>query len=80
VTVASSSRRRRRLPALPERGIDVRIESVRPDGAQLAQLLELAAAGALELRVAGRMPLAAAAAAYAQVAAGGQRGRWLLEP
>jgi len=67
-------------PAVPERGIDVRIASVQPDGAQLAQLLGLAATGVLELRVAGRMPLAEAATAYARVAAGGQRGRWLLEP
>jgi NADPH:quinone reductase-like Zn-dependent oxidoreductase len=67
-------------PAVPERGIDVRIESVRPDGVQLARLLELAAAGVLELRVAGRAPLTEAETAYARVATGGQRGRWLLEP
>jgi NADPH:quinone reductase-like Zn-dependent oxidoreductase len=67
-------------PAVAERGIDVRIESVRPDGARLARLLALAAAGVLELRVAGTAPLAEAETAYAQVAAGGQRGRWLLRP
>lgn len=67
-------------PAAPERGIDVRIESVRPDGAELARLLDLAAAGVLELRVAGTAPLAEAATAYTRVAGGGQRGRWLLQP
>ena len=67
-------------PAVAERGIDVRIESVRPDGAQLARLLDLAAAGVLELRVAGTAPLAKAETAYAHVATGGQRGRWLLQP
>ncbi|MGI5131291.1 zinc-binding dehydrogenase [Pseudonocardia sp. CA-107938] len=66
--------------AAPERGIDVRIESVRTDSARLARLLRLAAAGVLELRVAGRVPLAEAESAYKQVSAGGQRGRWLLEP
>ncbi|SFB15585.1 NADPH:quinone reductase [Amycolatopsis marina] len=74
VGVTSSS------PAMAERGIEVGIVSVRPDGAQLAELLTLAAAGALELRVAGRVPLSEAATAYAKVADGGQRGRWLLVP
>jgi hypothetical protein len=36
--------------------------------------------GALEVRVAGRVPLREAAKAYDKVAAGGQRGRWLLIP
>ncbi|WP_207931174.1 zinc-binding dehydrogenase [Streptomyces sp. 8K308] len=56
------------------------IESVRPDGARLAELLALAAYGVLEPRVAGRVPLAEAATAYEKVAGGGQRGRWLLVP
>ncbi|KAB2345195.1 zinc-binding dehydrogenase [Actinomadura rudentiformis] len=67
-------------PATSERGIDVGILSVEPDGARLAELLGLAASGVLELRVAGRVPLAEAATAYDKVAGGGQRGRWLLVP
>ncbi|GAB2913184.1 alcohol dehydrogenase catalytic domain-containing protein [Streptomyces mayteni] len=67
-------------PATAERDIEVHIESVLPDGARLAHLLALAASGILELRVAGRVPLAEAATAYDKVAGGGQRGRWLLVP
>ncbi|MDT3441622.1 zinc-binding dehydrogenase [Pseudofrankia sp. BMG5.37] len=66
-------------PATPERGIEVAIVNVQPDGSQLADLFALAAAGVLELRVAGRVPLTEAAA-YGKVAGGGQRGRWLLVP
>ncbi|OHV33876.1 MULTISPECIES: alcohol dehydrogenase catalytic domain-containing protein [Pseudofrankia] len=67
-------------PASPERGIEVGIVNVRPDSSRLADLLALAAGGVLELRVAGRVPLAEAASAYDKVAGGGQRGRWLLIP
>jgi NADPH:quinone reductase-like Zn-dependent oxidoreductase len=67
-------------PATPERDIEIHILSVEPDGAQLAELLALAAAGVLEPRVAGRVPLTQAATAYDKVAGGGQRGRWLLLP
>jgi NADPH:quinone reductase-like Zn-dependent oxidoreductase len=67
-------------PATPERGIEIHILSVEPDGAQLAELLALAASGVLELRVAGKVPLPQAATAYDKVASGGQRGRWLLLP
>ncbi|AIJ23559.1 zinc-binding dehydrogenase [Amycolatopsis methanolica] len=67
-------------PASPERDISISISSVRPDGARLAGLLDLAASGVLELRIAGRVPLADAAVAYDKVAGGGQRGRWLLVP
>jgi NADPH:quinone reductase-like Zn-dependent oxidoreductase len=66
--------------ATSERGIEVGILSVEPDGAKLAELLALGASGVLEVRVAGRVPLAEAAAAYGKVAGGGQRGRWLLVP
>lgn len=66
--------------ATPERGIEVAVVSVEPDAARLAGLLDLAVRGVLELRVAGRVPLTAAATAYAEVAGGGQRGRWLLIP
>ncbi|MFG2004452.1 zinc-binding dehydrogenase [Spirillospora sp. NPDC048911] len=68
------------FPATPERGIEIGIVSVEPDGARLAELLGLAASGVLELRVAGRVPLTEAATAYGKVAGGGQRGRWLLVP
>ncbi|TDC47078.1 alcohol dehydrogenase [Actinomadura sp. KC345] len=67
-------------PATPERGIDVTVMNVEPDAAKLAELLDLAASGVLELRVAGRVPLTEAATAYAKVAGGGNRGRWLLLP
>jgi hypothetical protein len=67
-------------PAMSERGIEIGILGVEPDGARLAELLDLAASGVLELRVAGRVPLAEAASAYGKVAGGGQRGRWLLVP
>lgn len=67
-------------PAEAERGIQTHILSVEPDGAQLAELLALAAGGVLELRVAGQVPLVHAPIAYDKVAGGGQRGRWLLVP
>ncbi|MEV8635440.1 zinc-binding dehydrogenase [Streptosporangium sp. NPDC051023] len=67
-------------PATSERGIEIAIMSVEPDGARLAELLALATSGVLELRVAGRVPLADAMTAYDKVAGGGQRGRWLLVP
>jgi NADPH:quinone reductase-like Zn-dependent oxidoreductase len=66
--------------ATAERGIGIEIVSVRPDGSQLAELLALAAAGVLELRVAGRVPLSEATTAYDKFAGGSQRGRWLLTP
>ncbi|XVQ15671.1 alcohol dehydrogenase catalytic domain-containing protein [Spirillospora sp. CA-255316] len=66
--------------AVSERGIEIGIVSVEPDGARLAGLLALAASGVLEVRVAGQVPLAEAGTAYGKVAGGGQRGRWLLVP
>lgn len=48
------------------------------DGARLATLLGLVAAGELPTRVAGTLPLADAAQAHANIAKGGQRGRWVL--
>jgi NADPH:quinone reductase-like Zn-dependent oxidoreductase len=66
--------------ATAERGIEIGIVSVQPNGRQLAELLALAVAGVLELRVAGQVPLAEAATAYDKVASGSQRGRWLLVP
>jgi len=67
-------------PVAAERGITVQTVSVEPEGEAIARLLEFAADGTLELRVAGRMPLRDAAKAYEKVAGGGQRGRWLLIP
>lgn len=67
-------------PVAAERGIAVRTVSVEPDSEAIAGLLGLAAEGALEVRVAGRVPLREAAKAYDKVAGGGQRGRWLLIP
>jgi len=64
----------------PVRGIRVAPVFTRPDGTALGELLRLAAEGVLSLRVAGTVPLADAATAYAAVAGGGQRGRWLLVP
>jgi NADPH:quinone reductase-like Zn-dependent oxidoreductase len=66
--------------ATAERGIEISLVTVRPDSTQLAEVLALAAIGVLELRVAGRVPLAEAATAYDKVASGSQRGRWLLVP
>lgn len=68
-------------PALPEaeRGVRVSAVSVRADGARLSELLARSAAGELEARVAGTAALEDAAVVYAKVAAGGQRGRWVLE-
>ena len=67
-------------PVTAERGIAVHTLSVEPDSETLAGLLGLAAEGTLAVRVAGRVPLRDAAQAYDKVAAGSQRGRWLLIP
>jgi NADPH:quinone reductase-like Zn-dependent oxidoreductase len=67
-------------PVAAERGIAVRTVFVEPESGAIAALLALAAEGALEVRVAGRVPLRLAAKAYDEVARGGQRGRWLLIP
>lgn len=63
-----------------ERGITTKTVSVAPDRDSIAELLELAADGTLEVRTAGRVPLGEGPAAYDKVAGGGQRGRWLLIP
>ena len=67
-------------PVPAERRIAVHTLSVEPNSEALAGLLGLAAEGTLEIRVAGRVPLRQAAKAYDNVAAGSQRGRWLLVP
>ena len=68
-------------PAQPptERGVRVTAVQVRADGARLATLLARTASGELETRIAGTADLEDAAAVYAKVVAGGQRGRWVLE-
>lgn len=67
-------------PVAAERGIAVHTVSVEPDSEAIAKLLGLAADGALEIRVAGRVPLHDAKTAYDKVASGSQRGRWLIVP
>lgn len=67
-------------PVAGERGITAQTVMVAPDTASIAELLALAADSAFEVRVAGRVSLTDAAAAYDKVAGGGQRGRWLLIP
>lgn len=67
-------------PVAAERGIAVQTVVQEPDAGTIAALLQLAADGVLDARVAGRVPLWDAATAYEAVARGGQRGRWLLIP
>jgi NADPH:quinone reductase-like Zn-dependent oxidoreductase len=67
-------------PVTPERDITVTAGSVKRAAAQLADLLRRSATGELAVRVAGTAPLEEAATVIAKVAAGGQRGRWLLIP
>ncbi|MBG0563682.1 NADP-dependent oxidoreductase [Actinoplanes aureus] len=64
----------------PLRGTRVVVQEVYADGARLAELSALADAGLLTLRVAGTLPLTAAAEAHARVAGGGLRGRLVLVP
>jgi NADPH:quinone reductase len=67
-------------PATPpsERDIQVTGIQVTADGAQLAELVALADAGTLTLRVARTYPLADAAEAHTQLEKGGVRGRLVL--
>lgn len=67
-------------PVAGERGITTHTVAVEPDSGSIDELLALAAEGALEVRVAGHLPLAEAPAAYDKIAGGGQRGRWLVIP
>lgn len=62
-----------------ERGITPRPVYVRPHAEQLAELLELVASGALAVPVAHRLPLSRAGDAHELVAAGGLRGKVVLE-
>jgi NADPH:quinone reductase-like Zn-dependent oxidoreductase len=68
--------------ALPRSDRPITIDSVRvqADRADLAEVLRLAAAGTLSVRVAGTLPLAEAGTAHRWLAKGGVRGRWVLLP
>ncbi|MEV6211155.1 NADP-dependent oxidoreductase [Kitasatospora sp. NPDC051914] len=69
-----------RPPAAPaaERGIDVLVHDVRPDGPALAGLAGLVAEGRLTVRVDSVLPLDRIAAAHARLEAGGTRGAVVL--
>lgn len=67
------------LPAA-ERGITVNALMMHSDAARLGELLTRAASGRLPARVHAVLPLAEAADAHRAVAAGGTRGRYVLEP
>ncbi|MDF8334950.1 NADP-dependent oxidoreductase [Novosphingobium cyanobacteriorum] len=62
------------LPATPE------FDGVIPDGAQLAELVRAVASGALPVPVGKVLPLEQAAEAQQAVAAGGNRGKIILQP
>jgi NADPH:quinone reductase len=65
---------------LPLRGTRVQNVWIRTDAPRLAELAALVDAGRLTLRVASTHPLDAVAAAHERLAAGGLRGRIVLEP
>ncbi|WP_028638609.1 NADP-dependent oxidoreductase [Nocardioides sp. URHA0032] len=67
-------------PPASERGVEIRVVGVVPDGARTTGLLADAVAGKLVTRVAGELPLADVADAHRLVAKGGVRGRWVLRP
>jgi NADPH:quinone reductase-like Zn-dependent oxidoreductase len=62
----------------PERDIRVQLTRVSPDAAMLTTLSDLAAMGALTLRVAQTYPLDQAVRAHTRLAEGGLRGRLVL--
>jgi NADPH:quinone reductase-like Zn-dependent oxidoreductase len=62
------------------RGVNVRVVDVQPDGDRLAQLLDATVGGHLPARVHTAVPLAQAADAHRAVAAGGVRGKFVLQP
>ena len=65
---------------MPLRGTRVHNVWIRTDGPQLAELAALVDAGRLTPRVAATLPLEEVAAAHRRVAAGGLRGRIVLQP
>jgi NADPH:quinone reductase-like Zn-dependent oxidoreductase len=60
------------------RSLSERYVYVRPDGAQLARLVELYAAGKLKIRIAGTFPLQDAARAHVRLEDGGVEGKLVL--
>ncbi|MER5861723.1 NADP-dependent oxidoreductase [Kitasatospora sp. NPDC002040] len=65
-------------PPIVERGIRHTVVDVRPDGAQLADLAAMVAAGRLTVRVAAEHPFTEAAKAHARLEEGGLRGAVVL--
>ena len=65
---------------LPVRGTRVHNVWIRTDAPRLTELAALVDAGRLTLRVASTQPLEAVAAAHERLAAGGLRGRIVLQP
>ena len=68
------------LVPLAQRGIRIRVTAIGPDAGRLTLLSDLAASGALTLRVAGTYPLDDARQAHARLVQGGLRGRLVLIP
>jgi NADPH:quinone reductase-like Zn-dependent oxidoreductase len=66
--------------AEPGRGVKTVRMGVRSDAAQLAELLERAAAGRLSINVAQRRPLAELADVHAQADAGTLPGKTVIVP
>jgi len=66
------------MPLEATEGRTVTAVGVVPDGSGLRELLGRAAAGDLTVRVAGTVPFADAGQAFDQVAAGSNRGRWVV--
>jgi NADPH2:quinone reductase len=64
----------------PERGIEPATVHTQPSGAQLSELVDRWAAGKLKTRVSAVRPLSEAAQAHARLAAGGLRGKIVLQP
>ncbi|MFG2114721.1 NADP-dependent oxidoreductase [Streptomyces sp. NPDC048718] len=67
-------------PPVAERGIEVRMSYVEQDGRRLEELSGLVDKGVLTLRVAETFPLAEAGEAHRRLAAGGARGKLLIDP
>ncbi|HYZ29570.1 MAG TPA: NADP-dependent oxidoreductase [Thermoleophilaceae bacterium] len=65
---------------IPLRGTRVHNVWIRPDAPRLAELAALVDAGRLTLHVAGTQPLDDVVSAHERVAAGGARGRIVLQP
>lgn len=68
------------FPPAPQRGVDIRVVAVAPDGERLSGILERTASGDLPARVVAVLPLDRYDEALAAVARGGVRGRYVLRP